>query len=1357
MRTTNATTPPHAICFCSALVISCWITMVPPASAQSVSPLEPDGGRLVVVDSSQPAQGEPLPEAFKVYPVTAEVAYVVSNDGAAGIAGTAEKLIYDNPLGQFAIEFPAGQMVADDLTLSVKTDCPLTRYRFQVIGKANPDACGGEGVTCGPLRVDFSLWNECPNADGVDGTSSAVIEGTTGCASTEPGDGCMLLPDADALTEINFVPSVPVLLPSTVWLRVTMNRANAGVIVGAPALLGYSTDVLDTIGIPCNSSVGGFPNWPHSSFNASVYGDETCGDTFLTYQNIRASGGGITEGSLTCIAEDITLNRTCNMVQMEVAVRGRGRYDFELRRRTADGSPEGFCNDFSAFGPNAIPGSQFVFGNSEDGLNVHRKVFDPPVPLPVETLQVVFMGNNVNARWVLTQRDASVGSTDATYHVFSGNADGGSWALNNPDVIARTYGGFHVTITCDGAPPVGACCDQYFRDEAGEAVCRDVPEINCAFPSRGTSLRPSWQEGASCRVCDAGSSGGLACTDDTDCPESICVAAEPFEHPCGLSACCKPDQTCENLTLNECYVVEPLDRPKVYYLGQYCDERGQSCPLMACQSQDGDCMRAHDGRGCSDPFCCIYVCWFDAWCCEVEWDQTCERWANELCDRVTATNDECAPGNLETGQAGAVELLVDGPAEFAWGGNATDTPPDPICCNGGQRFCVGGCNDGALCDDDADCAGAATGFCNFDGNPSSGACSAGCNAQEPCGPPDLYYWWRTYCIGGSNYGAACAPRCADGINFGKGCGDSSACPFTSVCSNDYCMGGIDYGQACTTSADCRDFAVCDLNADCPGGTCDNTFCEGTEDGFCGEPVPRPGVAGVGSVWFFFTVPEGEGDTLDVAVSTCGSANPAKDSMVQAYAIGDNDSGVCADIGVCDGDGSLCSTVMQNCADETYCVPAPVSCSIAAQDCTFGSECVLDKDAACSTLSLIGCNDDAADGCGDSTQMHNSTLCLPNLRRGDTYYVLVSAKTEATRGAYRVTVSSATSCGGITPPANDSCPFAEDIFDLDGDGVIVQGFDLGSSTEDCRAPSCLGNMQNDVWYRYEATVTGQLLASTCGDSNETTPDTELIIYDGCDCGGGLSTEIVPGEELCCSATGDLFTCLFGSDCDIQVEAGNCYLMRLGDNSGSGAQGEMEITVTPGPECPAGTLTWNDPLSGTVDARYPQDCTSGASWLGIDTFTVTGPAGADPVDCWSMCEASDGGLGPNSIASVVEGAAGEYTITLTRPITPGSCTTITYVEASTGVAHTAKFSFLPGDVSGDGVAGPADILTLIDILNGSALGAWGAYSTDVDVSGATGAPDVLAVIDLLNGANCFAPWNGMSIETGDTCGTCPVAAP
>jgi len=62
---------------------------------------------------------------------------------------------------------------------------------------------------------------------------------------------------------------------------------------------------------------------------------------------------------------------------------------------------------------------------------------------------------------------------------------------------------------------------------------------------------------------------------------------------------------------------------------------------------------------------------------------------------------------------------------------------------------------------------------------------------------------------------------------------------------------------------------------------------------------------------------------------------------------------------------------------------------------------------------------------------------------------------------------------------------------------------------------------------------------------------------------------------------------------------------------------------------------------------------------------------------------------------------------------------------------------------------DILAIIDILNLVRPAPWGAYSCDADQSGVCGPADILRVIDLLNGPDQFDPWLGVARPA---CGAC-----
>jgi len=1479
-----------------------------------------------------PESGIPVP-GLKLYPVPSDKVYVVSN-ATDGIAGVDEKLIYSNPLANKVAEIPGLSLVSDDIKLSVADGCALRRYTAQVIGKANPNACGGQGISCGPVKIDFDLYNECPGAGGT------PIDGTHGCVTNDDSayPECMLMQSEFDVTQIEFVPTTAVPLPSTLWLGIHASRASTGIIIGTPAQVGFSGDVYDTIDFPCNSSAGGFPSQPHASFNAQIWGAASCPDTCLTYQNIRSSQVGINAGANNCIADDLELPRSCLLTEMEVGLRGQGIYDIELRQNRG-GFPQGGCvGGSTSMGPNAIgyvdnsnQGTHVKFLVPTQGLTVKRIKFDPPIQLPDTNVFAVVVPNNVNATWILTGRNAAVGDTLAAYYQW----DTDQWA---PILPAGLHGGLQITLTCAGACPVGACCDQYVRDENNEAVCRNLPKINCPFPPKGSALKPPWAENVSCKVCNGGTRNGDSCVSDADCAiaacdggtkngltcntaadcsfcqdgftsctsdndclgngdglcrladctAGTCVGNDPFLLPCGQAACCQPDGNCHNLTLNQCNLLLPLSASRIWQVGQYCSIEGQRCPEPACIDAKGDCLTANprtcdggpsdgnpctsdsqcvspdngtcvdyqfpiceggehdtqqcntdldcipgglcitshcnggarDGQscegdrdcresycqfqpGCNNPYCCTAVCRLapgpptdTEFCCEVHWDGACASLAqsSNLPDCSAAPgNDHCAPGRLASG---AQEIIVDGSEGKTNVSKATVDSNDGFCCNSGIRRCDGGCQDpnyplGKPCNDNFDCVGAEDGYCNFPEDFSTGTCSAGCNVQEQCLISDSNTV-LTYCVDGPNAGAPCKPRCNDGTNQGNPCGNDADCPWSGTCPAGLCVGGAKDGQNCETSADCAGTAVCDGTADCgEGHVCNNSFCEGADDGVCADAVPEPGGTGVASVWYYFTVPEnGIDDTMNISVSTCGSTSPATDSLLQVFSTNNPDAGKCDDnLGKC-SDGSYCDRVLQDCADQSQCVATSLACSVSAQDCPIAtSSCELDLTAACSKLSSIACSDDAGDvACGQQGRGKLSKVCLPNLERGETYFILVSAKTSDVLGEYRVRVSSASSCdqvltgtcvnlicsGGpldgqgcgsdadctVPPtPENDYCPHSIALPVATGDTVVP--FDLDGATFDCRDTPCNANLQNDIWYTWTAPQdqvgTATVSIKTCGDGEGPPPDTELMIYHGCGCPPPTSP-----QPLCFGAGSDP-ACLTSAQTNapIQVEAGDCLTIRLGDNNGFGGNGEMTVTYDyePPPPCPSGNIFASAPANGAILAAWGlQNCNAAAGLTGVSQFQVFGPPNAANLDCWSLCESTSTTpegtvLPPNNVLSVQETSTGLYTVTLERPITPYACTSILYNEQSGSPSSTTYIS-LPGDADGSGVTTAADILEVVDALNGTPgpydMPGGPYYSTDVDFSGALNGQDVLTVVDLLNGAGDCVPWLNVGLPS---CGSCP----
>ncbi len=252
----------------------------------------------------------------------------------------------------------------------------------------------------------------------------------------------------------------------------------------------------------------------------------------------------------------------------------------------------------------------------------------------------------------------------------------------------------------------------------------------------------------------------------------------------------------------------------------------------------------------------------------------------------------------------------------------------------------------------------------------------------------------------------------------------------------------------------------------------------------------------------------------------------------------------------------------------------------------------------------------------------------------------------------------------------------------------------------------------------------------------------------------------GLHPCCSgiSTSTGWVSIQGQD-----QGENCWFLWLSSGGGDGSScleadgaiscgviGESDFDLSMCllsfvEDCPSGPVEWLDPPDGVVDAGQPHDVSSTTPPQGIDTILVGAPDGAVE-SCWELCETDDNNLGPNGIAGVVGDGMGTYTITLERPITPGSLTTIRYAGTDTGafIAH-------PANVNGDPGSSPLDILDLIDFLNNALVLPWGSYSCDADRSGDCNSADILTVIDLLNGAGAFDPWNGSPLPVND--GSCP----
>ena len=545
-----------------------------------------------------------------------------------GVAGEGERLIYSNTLGIHAINFPTNQPVSDDIATTALNGCALTRYRFKVLGKVLPSGASGA------YTVTYGLYTNCPLAVGSNSATRDLVRipGTEGVLSF-PDDGPRLIE--------HVVPAgTPVALPSNVYLGIRFNRGNCGTVVGAPASIGYSGDIWDFPGFPCNGWLGGFPDMPHASFWLEMFGSDTCADSFVGYKAQRPSGGTATLGANIQGVDDVQLFvDDCQMVGYEVVVRGVGFYTFDLRRE-CDG--QGIAGTERTFQVNV---------GTTPLLQVARFPIQPPIPLMTDSLYVRFKCSSNSAGAVITGIPPIIGSSDVNY--FTTGVDGCDPVIATQGV----HGAVNLAITCAGRLPPGACCDPYLTECTGgvdtgkrclsntdcsapgtcESVCRQTTEANCPFPPPDSDLRPQWQQGEACD------------------PNPF------FPEVCGVAACChkKPnpsnpnilDEVCENLTNNECNSAPPLDQPREWQIGAYCAVGAQHCPTNPCLGRNG-CVCVTSPCPCDpcypdfppDQGCCDKVCaTADSFCCEVSWNSYCCDLAFELC----GPDVNCPVGKIE--------------------------------------------------------------------------------------------------------------------------------------------------------------------------------------------------------------------------------------------------------------------------------------------------------------------------------------------------------------------------------------------------------------------------------------------------------------------------------------------------------------------------------------------------------------------------------------------------------------------------------------------------------------------------------------------------------------------------------------
>lgn len=173
----------------------------------------------------------------------------------------------------------------------------------------------------------------------------------------------------------------------------------------------------------------------------------------------------------------------------------------------------------------------------------------------------------------------------------------------------------------------------------------------------------------------------------------------------GSGDCCSPHGTagCQDEACCEATcALDPFCCAVVWDM--ICSNESQSlcgCPLpAACGGPAGDCCAfgGLPGPGCSDAACCEAICdYVDPFCCQVQWDSTCQGWALQFCD---CPPSECSP------DAGTCCQANGGPG-------CNDLECCTLVCEQLDPFC---------CDVawDCICANIAFNFCKVCSGPPSG-------------------------------------------------------------------------------------------------------------------------------------------------------------------------------------------------------------------------------------------------------------------------------------------------------------------------------------------------------------------------------------------------------------------------------------------------------------------------------------------------------------------------------------------------------------------------------------------------------------------------------------------------------------
>jgi len=832
--------------------------------------------------------------------------------------------------------------------------------------------------------------------------------------------------------------------------------------------------------------------------------------------------------------------------------------------------------------------------------------------------------------------------------------------------------------------PIGACC---FNDENTDCV-----------------------DGERRDTCEQ--AGGRFQEGNTDC-ENDC--------PDSFGACCRPNGTCtDRVTESEC---EDTLNGK-YYDGTACDSAGVDCP-------------APDA-------CCpaLGACCLDDGTCFVKLSDECEGPAglggSFAGAGVECGRDTCPTGACCVGSDCIVPELTRAACDARLGGyrgDGTVCSDDTIKC---------GDIEGACCMPDEDCESLVHQDC-FD-HPDGGEYQG---EGVPCG--------GDVCT----LGACCPPDFPDGD-----CVDDV---LPLECDAD---GGESYPGVACLERPCDPTGAC-----CNGGDCtiekevDCIIAGGLYQGDDTECLP--GLCTLGACCHL------DGTCEDgVLASACtdpADFYPNRDCSQECYPRG----ACCKELeclegqtrqlcenagGTYDGDGTVCREEL--CVAVACCMPPDDECvdgaltrqecemndgvylpgaTCVGADCTRGACCRADGTCALDNTIRVWCEDpeDFQPGATCNDCVGRGVCCVPD---DETCYIMTQEVCQQQHGGRYggdATVCEPTDlCRvGACCMFDENCDDTQTRLDCELAGGIYVEPGATCDTIECARGACCepdGTCRDDTvapkcttpGSDFHSSWTCETLDPPCEPKGACCDWTtyiceDFVTFGECQGPDREWTQNVPCADLDppCEPTG---ACCIDATCLVMTES-ECA------DAGGSYQGD-DTPCEPNP-CQPLSIVSSSPPDCTIDARQPSK-PDGSQQAGWDSIVITFDGDASGLTDEDFTLEIPVGSMPGPPAGVIPSGS-DVTVLFPQIIPTAAWSCVVYNVDGTKIC----LGYLPADVSGDRTSAPADILYLIDCLNG--VRSCEIRQCDVDRSDLCGPPDILRVIDLLNGAGDYEAWLNRSI--------------